>query len=296
VDSLYYFARKLKAKGIYTPFLKLKQSWKYQDVQDMHKALEKVRHGIEKDGFPKMLKPFIVGVIGRGNVSAGVQEVLSLMGAEEVHPRDMESFVKKRRINSNKMYMIVFYREEKLRSKTGKRFYFEEYLEHPEKFTSNMDNYLPRLNLLINSAYWDEHYPRMVTKNMLSELYNKRKFRLEFIGDISCDIGGAIEITSRTTTQRAPVYTYDPTEDKYNKGYKNDGITVLAIDNLPTELPKDSSENFSKLIREYVYQVAEHGAMNVTDHVVLPRETRQAVVTQGGELTDNYKYLERYFA
>lgn len=295
VDSLYYYGRKLKARGISTPFLKLKQSWKYENIQDMHRSLEKVRDNIKKDGFPGKIKPFIVGVIGRGNVSAGVQEVLSLMGAEEVHPRDMEEFVRNHKSDAKKIYMIVFYREEKLRTKTGKKFYFEEYLEHPEKFTSNLDHYLPRLNILVNSAYWDEHYPRMVTKQMLKDLYGKRKFRMEFIGDISCDIEGSIETTRKTTTQSSPVYTYDPVLDKYSKGYKKAGISVLAIDNLPTELPKDSSESFSKLIREYVYQVAEHGAMNVLDHAALPSETRQAVITQGGELAENYKYLKRYF-
>jgi len=295
-DSLYYYGRKLKSKGITTPFLKLKQSWKYENLEDMRKNIEKVRETISDQGFPGRVKPFIVGIIGRGNVSSGVQEVLGLMGAEEVHPRDMDRFVKSRKLDSKKIYMIVFYREEKMRAKTGKKFYFEEYLDHPELFQSNMDNYLPKLNMLVNTAYWDEHFPRMVTKQMLKNSYSKKNFRLEFIADISCDVGGSIEITYKTTTQRSPVYTYNPSSDTYTKGYKGSGITILAIDNLPTELPKDSSESFSKLIREYVYQLATHGALDVTEHVAIPKEIRQAVVTQGGEFTDTYRYLERYFA
>jgi len=296
VDSLYYYGRKLKDRGVSTPFLKMKQSWKYEDIEDMRKNIEKVREKIYSEGFPAKAKPFIVGIIGRGNVSSGVQEVLGIMGAEEVHPRDMDRFVKSRKLDSKKIYMIVFYREEKIRAKAGKKFYFEEYLEHPEMFQSNMDSYLPKLNMLVNCAYWDEHYPRMVTKQMLKDLYSKRNFRLEFISDISCDIGGSIESTYRTTTQKSPVYTHDPSSDTYVKGYRSPGITTLAIDNLPTELPKDSSKSFSSFIREYVYQLAEHGALNVTEHIAIPREIRQAVVTQNGELTDNYRYLERYFA
>ncbi|MBD3426829.1 MAG: hypothetical protein GF409_06320 [Candidatus Omnitrophica bacterium] len=296
VDSLHYYAKKLKGKGVKTPFLSLKQSWKYKNVDELYKALEKVRDRISREGFPKPTKPFIVGIIGRGNVSAGVQEVLGLLGAIEVHPRDMVRFVKARRHNNNKIYMIVFYREEKIREKTGKKFYFEEYLEHPERFESNMGNYMPRLNMLVNAAYWDEHYPRMVPKQMLKDLYGKKKFRMEFISDISCDIGGSIEATYKTTDQKSPVYTYDPTRDSYKRGYNAPGISILAIDNLPSELPGDSTENFSKLIREYVYQVAEHGAHNVTEHVAIPAEVRAAVVVQGGELTEGYKYLERYFA
>ncbi|MBU0571858.1 MAG: hypothetical protein KJ995_01240 [Candidatus Omnitrophica bacterium] len=296
VDSLYYYARKLKNDGIFTPFLTLKQSWKYKDAEDMRKGLEKVREKIATEGLPNEIKPFITGLIGRGNVSSGVQEVLSLMGAEEVHPRDIDRFVQVRRRDAKKIYMIIFYREEKIRAKTGKRFYFEEYLEHPEKFKSNMDKYISKLNILVNASYWDAHYPRMVSKHMLKEHYNKKRFRMKFIADIACDIGGSIEATYKTTDQKSPVYTYDPSHDLYKKGYKAPGITMLAIDNLPTELPKDSSESFSRLIREYVYQVAEHGALNITEHVVIPAEIRKAVVVQGGELTEGYKYLEQYFA
>jgi alpha-aminoadipic semialdehyde synthase len=296
VDSIHYYGRKLKNRGISTPFLKMKQSWKYEDMEDVRKNIEKVREEIHAKGFPGRVKPFIIGVIGRGNVSSGVQEVLGIMGAEEVHPRDMNKFVKSRKLDSKKIYMIVFYREEKIRAKSGKKFYFEEYLEHPELFQSNMDKYLSKLNMLVNCAYWDEHYPRMVTKQMLKNLYRKRNLRLEFISDISCDIGGSIEPTYRTTTQKSPVYTYDLSSDTYIKGYRSPGITIFAIDNLPTELPKDSSKSFSSMIREYIYQVAEHGALDVTEHIAIPREIRQAVVTQNGELTDNYKYLERYFA
>ena len=97
VDSLFYYARKLKNDGIFTPFLTLKQSWKYKDIDDMRKGLERVREKIATEGLPNETKPFIIGLIGRGNVSSGVKEVLSLMGAEEVHQRDIDRFVKVRR-------------------------------------------------------------------------------------------------------------------------------------------------------------------------------------------------------
>ena len=129
---------------------------------------------------------------------------------------------------------------------------------------------------------------------MVRKMYPKKDFRLDFISDISCDVEGSIEITCKTTTQRRPTYTYFPGKDMYKDGLKGGGITILAIDNLPTELPKDSSENFSKLIREYVYQLAVHGAKDITEHIAIPREIREAVVTQGGDLSENYQYLRRY--
>ena len=95
----------------------------------------------------------------------------------------------------------------------------------------------------------------MVTKEMINK-FSKRPFRLEFIGDISCDVKGSIELTNKTTTVENPTYTYNLKTSSYQDGCESEGITVLARDNLPSELPKDASGEFSELIREYVYQIA----------------------------------------
>jgi alanine dehydrogenase len=294
VDSFHYYGKKMKGMGINTPFQLLKPSWKYRSLDSLKKDMVKVGEVIRKKGFSKKLTPFIVGIIGRGNVSSGVQEMLGFWDVEEVHPRDMKSFAESKSHDHKKIYSIVFYREEKLRAKNGKKFHFEEYLEHPANFESNMHKYLPQLNMLINAGYWDQYYPRMVTRKMIKKVFSGKNPRLGFIADISCDVEGSIEITNKTTDQRNPVYTYNPLDDTYTDGYKGRGLTILAIDNLPTELPRDSSESFSKLIREYVYQVAAHGVMNITEHIAIPRELRNAVVTQDGELSENFQYLRQY--
>jgi len=294
VDSLSFYGRKMKQRGIQTPFLKLKPSWKYASLEVLKKDMFKIGGLIRKKGISKRLTPFIIGVIGRGNVGRGIQEMLGIWDSVEVHPRDMRSFIRRRSHDNKKIYSIVFYREEKLCAKNGKKFYFEEYLKSPENFESNMSKYLPKLNMLFNASYWDFHYPRMVTKKMIRKMFLSKKPRLNFIADLSCDIGGSVELTYKTTTIRRPVYTYDPLTDTYRDGYKTKGITMFAIDNLPSELPRDSSENFSKLVREYVYQIAAHGSLNITEHVAIPAELRRAVVTQAGELTENYQYLRKY--
>jgi len=294
VDSLHFYAKKMKIKGIQTPFLKLKPSWRYPSLEALKQDMIKVGEVIRKKGLSKRLTPFIIGVIGRGNVSRGIQEMLGFWDSEEVHPRDMKSFIRRKGHDNKKIYTIVFFREEKLRSKDGKKFYFEEYLQFPENFESNMNKFLPKLNMLFNASYWDPHYPRLVTKKMIKKIFMRKDTRLQFISDISCDLGGCVEITHKTTTPQKPVYTYDPLTDSYKEGYRSRGITILAIDNLPSELPRDSSENFSKLIREYVYQIAVHGALDITNHIALPAELRRAVVTQGGELTENHQYMQQY--
>ena len=159
-----------------------------------------------------------------------------------------------------------------------------------------MDRYLPYINVLLNTAYWDKKFPRLVTRKMLNGLSNKKPFRLEFIGDLSCDIKGSVEITYKTTTREKPTFTYNPAKKRYEDGYQSEGVTVLAVDNLPAELPKDASDDFSSLIRDYVYQIAAHGINDITNHMAIPAEIRQAVVTQGGKLTVNFSYLKKHIS
>ncbi len=293
VDSLYYFGKKLEWQGIKSPFTSLKPAYEYNSLSAIKQAMAELYTQIQKRGFKKALCPFIIGISGHGNVSKGVQEILSLLNPIEVHPKDMLRFIRRQKRFCNKIYKIVFLREEKFRSKNGRGFYFEEYLKYPDKFESNMDMYLQYLNMLIHTSYWEKAYPRTVTKDMIHKLTTKKPFRLGFISDIACDINGSIELTYKTTTSKNPVFTYNPKNRTFADGYKTPGINVLAIDNLPSELPKDSSTEFSFLIHDYVYQIALHGAKDITRHAALPVEIRKAVVIEKGKLTKRFDYLKK---
>ena len=78
-----------------------------------------------------------------------------------------------------------------------------------------VEKYLSNLNMLVNASYWDSHYPRLVTKAMIKKMSCNKNSRLKFISDMSCDVGGSVELTYKTTTQKKPVYTYDPLTEKY---------------------------------------------------------------------------------
>jgi len=294
IDSLYYFGKRLEWKGLRNPFSKLKPASKYPSLKAVKSAMEQVDYEIEHRGFEKELSPFIIGITGHGNVSKGVQEILDILHPVEIHPKNILRFVEHQKKMHHKIYKIVFLREEKFRSKDGKGYYFEEYLNNPDKFESNMDVYLPHLNILIHTSYWNSKYPRIVTKCMINRLAKKSPFRIGFIGDISCDINGAIELTYKTTNLDNPTFTYDFQNNTFVDGYKSKGITIMAIDNLPSELPRDASGEFSKLIRDYVYQIAAHGIKDITNHIAIPREIRDAVITQQGRFTGNSRYLKRF--
>ncbi len=293
IDTLHVFGRKAKLLDNPNPFSDLKSAVHYGTFGSAKRALEQVVNEIQKKGFEKKITPFVIGILGHGNVSRGAQEVLECMGAIEIHPRDIDILSRSRTSHKKTIYKLVFHREEKFRSKKGKGFYFEEYLKHPDRFESNLDKSLPFLNILVNASYWDKRYPKLLSEAMLRRLYSTNPdFRLSVIGDLSCDIKGTIEITKKATTSSEPAFVYDPVAKEISNDLSHNGIAVMAVDNLPCEFPKESSMEFAEQVREYVYQVAAHGITDITNHHALTNAIRNAVVTQNGRLTHQFKYLK----
>jgi len=292
IDTLSVFGQKIALLGYANPFSSLKGAIHYQNFEKAKTALRKIARSIHTTGFHRELTPLIIGITGHGNVSRGAQEILDILDAETIHPRDLRQLITKPRQDHRTLFKLVFQREEKLRSRDKKGFYFEEYLKNPRAFESNMDRYLPHLSILINASYWDERYPRLVTEKMLRRL-NNRSLSLSVIGDLSCDISGTIQITKQITTPAQPAIVYNPATGKFKNDLSSKGIAVMAIDNLPAEFPRESSNEFSGQIRDYVYQIAAHGIIDITNHHAIPREIRGAVIAQDGRLTQTFKYLSK---
>ncbi len=294
VDSFHYLGKKLELQGIKNPFAQIRRAYEYGSLKEIKTAMKRCGGNIRRQGFDGKMTPFIVGITGHGNVSRGAQEVIDPLGPASIHPADILDFIKKRKYQGNKIYKVVFCREEGLRSKDGKGFYFEEYLKNPKNFRSDLDKHLPHITMLLHGSFWEKKYPRLITKKMVARLAGKKPFRLKFIGDISCDVSGSIELTYKTTASESAVFTYDPVKKKYMDGLDPKGISVLAVDNLPSELPREASSEFSRSLREYVYQIASCGAKNITRQVILPAEIRRGVITEGGKLTGKFDYLKQY--
>jgi alpha-aminoadipic semialdehyde synthase len=236
IDTLHVFGRKAELQGIPNPFSDLKSAVHYGNYGSARKALDQVVDKIRRKGFDKKIVPFVIGILGHGNVSQGAQEVLEHMGAVDIHPRDVKHLARNHTTHKETVYKLLFQREEKLRSKKGDSFYFEEYLKHPGGFESNLERHLLLLNIIVIASYWDKRYPRLLSKTMLRKLYRaKPGFRLSVIGDLS-----------------------------------DSGIAAMAIDNLPCEFPKESSMEFADQVRDFVYQITAHGITDVTNHHALP--------------------------
>jgi len=295
VDTLWTFGRRLHSEQIDTAFNKIKQTIHYKDLADIKKHLTVVGKELKTKGLPSSLTPLIIGFTGYGHVSIGAQEILDVLPVEEIQPEDIESICKN---PSNKIIYKVVFKEEHMVEPTtaGKKFDLQDYYQHPEGYRSTFEQYIPYLSILINCIFWSAQYPRLLSKQFTKEIFGrKEKPHLKVIGDISADVNGAIEFTEKTTSPDNPVFVYNPLTDTIKDGYEGEGIVVMAVDNLPCELPKESSESFSEILSRFVPQImnADFSALDF-ETIALPVEIKNAVILYRGKLTPAYQYINKY--
>ncbi len=110
--------------------------------------------------------------------------------------------------------------------------------------------------MLMNCIYWDTPYPRLITLDYLKRAWNESvNQKLKIIGDISCDIDGAIQCTVKSTEPGTPVYVYNPIDFSVNDGVDGNGPVIMAVDNLPCELAEEASKSFSKVLVDFISQL-----------------------------------------
>ncbi len=295
INTLWSAGLRYKEMGIETPFLLLKQTHKYDSLEQAKEAVKGVSEKIKKEGLPKQLAPFTVGITGYGNVSKGAQEILDILPVQEITPSELLELENRNDISNKVVYKIVF-KEEHLSEplEKGKEFVLQEYYDHPERFKGVFEKYIPHLSLLVNSMYWDDRYPRIVTKDFLAELFKKGTPKLTVIGDITCDPEGSVEITHKGTEIEDPVFVYNPETRKPEMGFKGKGILVMAVDILPSELPRESSYAFSNALVKFVPDIAAADYDKDFESLDVPAPFKRAMILHRGKLTPAYKYLEEY--
>lgn len=295
VDTLWTLGRRLHWEQIDTPFNEIKQAIHYKDLDDIKKHLTAVGRNIQTKGLPSSLTPLIVGFSGYGNVSLGAQEILDLLPVTEIRPGDIASVYQSP--SKKTLYKIVFKEEHMVEPVSPtKTFDLQDYYKYPEGYRSIFDQYVPYLTVLMNCIYWNVQYPRLLTKHYVKEISSsKENLRLKIIGDISADVNGAIEFTNKTTSPDNPVFVYNPLNDTTKDGYEGEGLVVMAVDNLPCELPKESSESFSKILLGFIPEIMEADfRIDDFNSIVLPDEIKNAIVLYKGRLTPAYSYINKY--
>jgi alpha-aminoadipic semialdehyde synthase len=292
MDALWALGQRLAWEGIANPFQAMHLAHDYPNLDEAKSAVAALGQRIAREGLPDSLAPLVIGVAGYGNVAKGVQDILSLLPREDVAPADLPSLTPAR----DRVYTVTVKEEHSVEPiAPGQPFELQDYYQHPEKYRGRFASYLPYLTVLMNAIYWDKKYPRLVTKADLRTLYSgPTPPRLRVIGDISCDIEGGIEATVHCTDAGHPVFVYDPVNGQAVDGWAGHGPVILAIDNLPGELPRESSTTFSHTLKPLVAAIAQADYTVSFEVLELPPLIKNAVIAYRGALTPNYQYLERF--
>ena len=214
---------------------------------------------------------------GYGRVGHGAREILDLLPITEVTP---EEFLKKK-FDSPVYTQLEL--EDYYDAKNGSEFDKKEFYSTPENYKSSFSKYISEADMYIPCHYWSNKADVIITNEDLK----KENRRLSVIADISCDIAGPIASTIRPSTIASPVYGYDPeTESEVDFMNKN-AIAVMAVDNLPCELPLDASEDFGN---ELIKEVFDALFLEDTSQMI----ERGSETDLNGNLMPNYGYLKDY--
>ena len=294
VDTLAGLGKRLETLGMQTPFNRVRVAHEYGRVDSAKKAVTEVGRDIAEQGLSDGLSPLVIGVTGYGHVARGAWEILDALGAPEVEPAELPTLAAK--ADRHMIYRVMFREEHMVEPKeAGHGFDLSEYFERPELYRSRFEAHLPYLSALVNCIYWDDRYPRLVTRKWLKQAFAAgSRPRLAAIGDISCDIEGSIEATVKATEPGNPFYVFEPETAAVRDGVAGDGILLMTVDNLPCELPYDSSREFGVALLPFVPAIARTDFSLPLEKLGLPGPIRRGLILHQGRLTPEFAYIEKH--
>lgn len=248
--------------GQKTDLYLIKRAFECFDRQELKLELGKVK-----------LPPIKIVVTGTGRVGKGVMEVLDFVGIRQIEPHD---------------FLFNYYEEPVFtilssahfnRRKTDGGYDKSEFYIHPEKYESHFLKYAEVSDILITGAYWDNRAPCLFKDSDIK----KEDFNISVIADITCDIKGSIPTTLRAGKVNDPVYDIDRESFEELPAFgKQFSISVMAIDNLPTELPRDASKDFGEQLINNIIPELLKTSSDILDG---------ATIAQEGDLTLKFLYL-----
>lgn len=251
--------------GKKTDLFEIKRANECTDLKDLHLELSKVQ-----------LPPVKIILTGSGRVGNGAMEVLNSLKIREVSVHDFLH------LYFDEPVYVKLSSADYNRRKSDGGFDKEEFYSFPEKYESHFQKFAEAGEMLISGAYWDPDAPRLFElKDIAAE-----DFQLSVIADVSCDVGGPIPTTITSSTIADPVYDVDrQTGEKIPAFGKQTSISVMAIDNLPCELPRESSKEFGIQLTKWVIP-----ALLEENSAILERAT----IARDGDLTIEFIYLTDY--
>jgi len=250
-----------KKNGTYN----LKRAHECHDMAEFIGELKKVK-----------LPPMKILITGGGRVAHGAMETLAHVNIEQVTPQQFLS----KKFDKPVFCQIDPWHYNK--RKDGDPFDLKHFFKHPYEYMSTFVPYTKAADMLIACHYWDPRAPRFLT----IDDYKAPDFSLKVIADVSCDIGGPLPSTLRTSSIEEPFYGLDRINFCETSAFEKDSITVMAVDNLPGEAPRNASIDFSKDLIDKVFpSLFEED----TEDII-----KKATITKDGKLTALFSYLQNY--
>ena len=229
---------------------------------------------------------------GNGNVSRGAQDIFSLLPHTMVDPADLGSLP----VDPHRVYGCIVEEESLVERITDDEpFTRNEYYNHPERYRGAFHRDIaPHTSVLMNCGYWDARYPRVLTTEQIEELRATGNKKLLAVGDISCDVGGGVEFLTKSTHVEQPFFIYDVEKKETRDTIDGEGILMLGVDILPSELPKESSQFFGDKLLPFMDQLSSSdGSTPFAEQDDIPIELKGAVIAAQGELTPNFEYINK---
>jgi saccharopine dehydrogenase (NAD+, L-lysine forming) len=296
VNTLWSLGKRLEILGVASPFGRLKQARSYAELSGAREDLQRVAARIAEEGVPAEIHPLVVGFTGYGNVSSGAQEILDILPTRSIAPAEVAAVAGDRSVSSQVVYKVVL-RESDLVEPlvAGRPFDLADYYRAGKTgYRSVFNRYADHLSLLVNCVYWDHRYPRILTLEECRRMWSGGRPRLLVVGDISCDVGGSVECTVKATDPGNPVYVYEPASGAVRDGFEGDGPVVMAVDILPSEIPRESSVDFSRVLSPLLAELSRAELARPFAELALPPALKRAVIVHQGELTPDYEYLKAH--
>ena len=215
---------------------------------------------------------------GKGRVGSGAKEILDFLQIKEVSISD---YLNKSFEEAVYIQIDVLNYNNRIDNQTLDRF---DFYKNPSEYKSTFNKFSSTSDMFIAGHYYDKNAPNLITL----EDVNLDDFKIKLIADISCDINGPIVCTIRSSTIKDPIYGYDPFSNKEVDYNQPGAITVMAVDNLPCELPRDASESFGEM---FITDVLPSFFNDDKDGVL-----QRSKMTSKGELTDKFSYLSDFIS
>lgn len=213
---------------------------------------------------------------GTGRVGQGAKEVLDFMKIKQVSVNEFlsQSFQEPIYVQLDVLDYVT--------RKDGEKASKSDFFTHPTDYMSTFSRYTKVADVFFAGHFYGKRSPYFFTR----EEAKANDFNIKVVADISCDIDGPVACTIRPSTIKDPIYGYNPYSES-EVDFKNpNAIAVMAVDNLPCELPRDASEGFGKTFVEKIIPAFFNGDKDG----VLSR----AKITENGRLTPSYSYLQNY--